>query len=420
MRALDLARSVDEGDLSPSTLATFVIEAVADRDGAIGAFAHFDPGALELAARAARPGELFGVPIGVKDIIDTADWPTEYGSALYAGHRPKADAAIITMARRAGGVVAGKTVTTEFAFLQPGKTRNPHDGARTPGGSSSGSAAAVAAGLVPLALGTQTAGSVLRPASYCGVAAIKPSFRLLPTVGVKTAAWTLDTLGLFGARVEDIAFGLAALTKRNLRVDGVDFGHPTFGLLRQDFAGPPDGESEAALEAARKAIENQGGRIVSFEAPAEWAAAHAAQPTLMAHEIALALGHEHAEHRAGLSDVLLGLLDHGAAIDPESYDEARRTAHRARRATRAAFEGCDALLTFAAPGIAPGLDSTGDPRFNRLFTMLGTPAVAVPGYNDPASGMPVGVQVVGAFGDDHRALAAAAFAEKALRLRVGA
>src|SRR5437879_5989210 len=213
LSALDLARRVETGALSPRDVVDLCAKGIALRDGAIGAFAALD---LEAARRNAEPPlartPLRGLPLGIKDIFDTVDFPTAYGSPIYAGHQPRADAAMVMLVRRAGGIVLGKTVTTEFASLQPAATRNPHNPAHTPGGSSSGSAAAVAAGMVPIALGSQTGGSVIRPAAFCGVAGYKPSFRMLPTVGMKCFAWSLDTVGLFAAGVADIALAAATIT----------------------------------------------------------------------------------------------------------------------------------------------------------------------------------------------------------------
>ena len=222
LSALELARRIEAGALSPRAVVELCAEAVATHESEIGAFAALD---LDAARRRVEqqqlaPLPLHGLPVGIKDIFDTADLPTAYGSAIYAGHRPKADAAMVMLIRRAGGLVLGKTVTTEFASLEPAGTRNPRNPAHTPGGSSSGSAAAVAAGMLPLALGSQTGGSVIRPAAFCGVAGFKPSYRLLPTVGMKCFSWSLDTVGLFGASVPDVAFAAAAMSGRDLRVDG--------------------------------------------------------------------------------------------------------------------------------------------------------------------------------------------------------
>src|SRR5438552_13794798 len=223
LSALDLARRVEAGELTPEGVIDLCAAAIAAREEDVGAFTYL---AIDKARAVARkdPGRLRalplrGLPVGLKDIYDTADMPTEYGSAAYKGHQPASDASTVAMLRRAGSIILGKTVTTEFAHQQTGKTRNPHNLEHTPGGSSSGSAAAVAAGMVPVATGSQTAGSVIRPAAYCGVAAFKPSFRLMPTIGMKAFSWSLDTVGVFGAGVEDVAFAAAAVTGRDLRID---------------------------------------------------------------------------------------------------------------------------------------------------------------------------------------------------------
>src|SRR5580693_60756 len=221
LSALDLARRIDAGELTPRAVVDMCAEAIAAREKEIGAFVVLDMVAARRAADdpkiAATP--LHGLPVGIKDIFDTADFPTQYGSPIYSGFQPRADAAAVALTRRAGGIILGKTVTTEFATMVPGKTRNPHNLEHTPGGSSSGSAAAVAAGMVPMAFGTQTAGSVIRPAAFCGVAGFKPSYRLIPMVGAKDVAWHLDTGGLFGAGVADVAFVAGAILARDLRVD---------------------------------------------------------------------------------------------------------------------------------------------------------------------------------------------------------
>ncbi|MCC8968761.1 amidase, partial [Bradyrhizobium sp. Pear76] len=205
----DLQRRIESGELSADVAITQTRDAIAAQEKTIGAFVRLDE-----KARAQQAGPLRGIAVGIKDIIDTADFPTEMGAAIYRGHQPRADAPVVMALKQAGATIVGKTTTTAFAANDPTPTLNPRNHAHTPGGSSSGSAAAVAAGMIPLALGTQTGGSVIRPASFCGVAAIKPSYRLLPTVGVKCFSWTLDTVGLFGAGVRDVALGLAAMTRR--------------------------------------------------------------------------------------------------------------------------------------------------------------------------------------------------------------
>lgn len=414
MRALDLAQAVEEGDITPAALVELCAERARESEH-LNLFAHLDLERARVHAQAC-PGDdgLFGLPLGIKDIIDTAHLPTQYGSALYKGHKPKADATIVAQAEMAQGIVLGKTVTTEFAYLQPSPTLNPHDVTRTPGGSSSGSAAAVAAGVVPLALGTQTGGSVIRPASFCGVAAIKPSYRLLPVQGVKPFAPLLDTLGLFAARVVDLAFALSVLAARPLRVDGQDFGTPTIGVARQPFAGVAEPEAEAALQTAIHALEKAGAKVVEAEFGPLAAQGFAAHKLINDYEGAQSLLHEWRFQRDRLSPILRAALDAGVATSAEAFDAARGAAMRARREVQGLMEPFDALLTYSAPGHPPTPETTGDARFNKLITLLGLPAVNVP-VPQGAGNLPMGVQVVAPFGDDLRALAVAALLEAALQ-----
>lgn len=412
--ALELAKDIEAGRLTPGKLLETCLEAIAAREGEIKAFAALDAaGARKKVAGLAGKGGLFGLPVGIKDIIDTARLPTRHGSPLYEDNQPRADAAVVVQIEDAGGLVIGKTVTTEFAFLNPAPTFNPHHAGRTPGGSSSGSAAGVAAGFFPLALGTQTGGSVIRPASFCGVAAMKPSYRLLPMTGVKPFAPLLDTLGLFGARVVDVAFGLAAITGRDLRVDDRDFGVPHVGISRFSFLGAAETGGIAAFDRAVQALTAAGARVTALETPEIFKEAQAAHGVINAYEAGQALGFEHRHHGAALSPILRATLDQGHAIAPEAYDKARGIAHQARKAARDFLGPVDVFLTYSAPGAAPTRETTGDPRFNKLVTLLGLPAVNVPVFKDE-DGLPVGIQVVGAFGKDQRTLAAAAFLEAAL------
>ncbi|MFN5485808.1 MAG: amidase family protein, partial [Bradyrhizobium sp.] len=244
----DFQARIEQGALLPDAAIGQSLEAIRAQDNAIGAFVRHDP-----RARAQTAGPLRGIAVGIKDIIDTADFPTEMGAAIYRGHQPRADAPVVMALKQAGATIIGKTTTTAFAANDPTATVNPRNHAHTPGGSSSGSAAAVAAGMVSLALGTQTGGSVIRPASFCGVAAIKPSYRLLPTVGVKCFSWTLDTVGLFGAGVRDVALGLAAMTKRTDLVVPSAVPAPRIGMVTQAFAGAPEPSGAEALQRAARA-----------------------------------------------------------------------------------------------------------------------------------------------------------------------
>ena len=411
LSVLTLLRDLEAGDLSLDRLYAGLAETITAREGTVQAFKQLalDAAAGEAPGRATAP--LAGLPFGVKDIYDTADLPAEYGSPIYAGWRPKADAAVVTMTRRAGGVVAGKTRTTEFAYLTPTVTTNPRDPARTPGGSSSGSAAAVAAGFVPFAFGTQTAGSMIRPGAFCGVAAVKPSFRLLPTVGIKTFSWHFDTVGLFAAGVADAAFVLAAISGRDLRVDGSDPGAPRIGVLRGHLIEHASDDMRNALDRAATLAAAAGAVVVDVRPADIFKAAQAAHQVINDREGSEALAWELETRPDALSPGLRAALERGRDTTPAAYDEARSTANLARRRMGDLFNGVDVLLTPSAPGVAPeGLSATGDPVFNKLWTLLGTPAVNVPGLADPAV-LPLGLQVVGPFGEDRSTLAAAAWLE---------
>jgi Asp-tRNA(Asn)/Glu-tRNA(Gln) amidotransferase A subunit family amidase len=404
---LDIRARIADGTLSPAGAIRAARERIAGRDPAIGAV-------LRIAPEAAAPesGPLAGIAVGIKDIIDTSDMATEFGSSIYAGWRPRADAAIVSRLRALGAVPLAKTATTAFAGLDPAATVNPRDPGHTPGGSSSGSAAAVAAGMLPLALGTQTGGSVIRPAAFCGVAAIKPSFRLLPTVGVKTFSWALDTVGLFGASVADIAHALALVAERPA-IEASAPERPRLALCVQDFAGSPDADALAALDRAARAAERAGASVRDLVLPEPFARAWAAHPTVQDFEARQALAWEYAEHRDALPPALRGQLDRAQDLTAPDYDAARREAHRARRLLKDLFSDIDAILTVSSVGRAPrGLGSTGDARFNRLWTLMGVPCVNVP---VPGDGLPLGVQVIARFGDDGRALAVARMIEGALR-----
>ena len=252
----DLQRRIDAGDLSADAAIAQSLEAINAHEKSIGAFVCHDPN-----ARAQSAGPLRGIAVGIKDIMDTADFPTEMGSPIYRGHRSRGDAAVVMLLKQAGATIVGKTTTTAFASSDPTPTLNPHNHGHTPGGSSSGSAAAVGAGMIPLALGTQTGGSVIRPASFCGVAAIKPSYRLLPTVGVKCYSWTLDTVGLFAAGVDDVARGLSAMTGRPELLLPSGIPTPRIGIVTQDFADAPEAAGAEALRVATKAAERAGASV---------------------------------------------------------------------------------------------------------------------------------------------------------------
>src|SRR6185436_9812909 len=286
--AKQAARLIERGELSAQALVRSCLERIEAREPQVKAWTH-----LSKASPQEAVAPLHGVPVGVKDIFDTADMPTEYGSPIYAGHRPRADAAVVTLITQAGGIALGKTVTTEFAHTDPGKTRNPHNPEHTPGGSSSGSAAAVAAGFVPIATGSQTGGSVIRPASYCGVAGFKPSFRLLPTLGMKCVSWHLDTAGLFAASVADVAFAASVIGERDLRVDQRAPMSPRIGVLRQQPWPSASDDMAAALDMAARAASSAMARVKDVLLPPVLSAAFRAHATIQAYEAARSLAFEY-------------------------------------------------------------------------------------------------------------------------------
>ncbi|MEM5457444.1 amidase [Paraburkholderia phytofirmans] len=371
-----------------------------------------------LTAAAGATGPLAGMPIAVKDIFDTSGLLTCYGSPIYKGHQPKSDAAIVTLLRRNGGIVIGKTVTSEFAYMNPPVTRNPCDLARTPGGSSSGSAAAVAAGIVPFAIGSQTGGSTIRPASFCGIAGYKPTLGMLPTVGMKCFSWSLDTVGLFGAGARDVAYLAQVLSGHQLAVDDVS-ANPVFGVPDSYPWTEPSANASTALDTAVRAIEQAGGRVRRVRFAPWMADLVAAHNTIQSYESYRALGFEYDHHRADLSPLLAGFLERAARVDTTSYAKACVLAEQAKTRLAGLFDGMTGLLTPSAPDEAPdGLASTGDPAFNRNWTLLGCPCVNVPGLKGTRGG-PIGVQVICRPWDDARCLEAAAFVEQAIAASVG-
>lgn len=386
-------------------------------DAALHAFSALpdDDRASEQQSNAAA-GPLRGRWVAVKDIFDTADLPTGYGSPLYAGHRPATDAALIGIIRRAGGVVIGKSVTTEFAFLEPAATRNPAAPGCTPGGSSAGSAAAVAAGLVPLAVGSQTGGSTIRPASYCGVVGFKPTFALLPTAGMKCFSWSLDTVGLFARSVDEVRGFAHALSGG--RIASTPQRHPAEWVIGVPDAYPWGELSPSAREAMARgaaALRAAGAKVVPCALPAWVADAFTMHDTVQGWEAVRALAHEVQHGREQLSALLRDYLDASLRISDEAYASAQVRAASARAACREWLAGIDVLLTPSAPDEPPeGYASTGVSTFNRAWTLLGTPCVGVPGCIG-FNGRPMGLQLIAAPGADALCLAAGALLERALR-----
>ena len=416
-----VARAIAAGTLTSEAAVAACLARIAEREDTVGAWEHLDPeGALAQARaldRMPAQGPLHGVPLGVKDIIDTAEMPTGYGSPIYAGHRPAWDAACVAMARRAGAVVLGKTVSTEFAYFRPGRTANPLDPARTPGGSSSGSAAAVADGMVPAAFATQTAGSITRPAAFCGVVGYKPSFATIPRGGVRPFSDTLDTVGVIARSVEDAALVASAAAGRPDLAALPDLGRPPrIGLCRTAEWPAAEPATIAIFEETAARLGATGAREVVL--PPDFAGLADAQLAIMAAEAARQFAHERRVCPDRLSPRLADVLKEGDAIPAARVAEARALAERCRRQLPEAMGDLDILLVPSTRGEAPvGLGATGDPVFCRAWTLLHVPTVHLP-LGHGSAGMPVGLQAVGRFGDDARVLAAAAWLlERAPALR---
>lgn len=414
LSARDLAARVSRRELTAEAVTRAYIEQIQSCEPSVKAWQFFDADmALQSACALDRHGHsssapLQGVPVGVKDLMDTVDMPTAYGSPIYAGHRPKFDAACVAACRDAGMVVLGKTVTTEFATFQPGVTCNPRapaDAPRTPGGSSSGSAAAVAANMVPLAFGTQTAGSIVRPAAYCGVIGYKPTHGTLPLAGVKPLAPSLDTVGAFARSVDDAAFFVGALTRVNL--DPQRQSALRVGICHTPHWDLASGDARRVLEHSARQFEKAGAHVHDLVLPASCDALTQAQIQIMAYEAAAAFAPERQRQTEKFSPAFAQLLALGQSLNGADFAAAQLLAMAARRALDAVFESVDVLLAPSAEGEAPaGLGATGNPIFNRLWTLLGNPCVHVPAGTG-AHGMPVGVTVIGPRWADALTLSAA-------------
>lgn len=424
MSAIDQAVLLADGSLGAADLLAATLARIEAEDAKLGAFtALLDlPTALEqLKQRQTNGiGPLQGMPVAVKDIFDTADLPTRYGSALYsdgstAEQTPKLDAAMIGAIRRAGGVVIGKTSTTEFAFLNPTQTLNPNAPGRTPGGSSAGSAAAVAAGLVPFAVGTQTGGSVIRPASYCGVTGFKPSFGLLPTPGIKCFSWSLDTVGLFAKSVRDVAWFAGAVSGFALALDDSPAKPWRVAVPVSYPWGPVSPSGQLAMNTATAALRARGAEVITFTLPTWMKDVFDAQDVIQGFEVWRTMARDIDANPQAFSAVLRDYLMAASHVSAAAYEAAQQTAHTARAACTDWFSQFDVLMTPSAPDEAPlGYASTGASTFNRAWTLLGLPCVNVVGAVG-VTGNPMGVQIIGAPRADKQCLAAADFAERALQ-----
>jgi Asp-tRNA(Asn)/Glu-tRNA(Gln) amidotransferase A subunit family amidase len=415
-----LAQQVAQRTLSAEAVVRAYIERIDAQEAAVHAWQYFDAAQALGAARrldaAGASGPLAGVPVGVKDVMDTADMPTTYGSPIYAAHHPATDAAAVAAVRAAGGIVLGKTVTTEFATFKPGPTVNPRSlglsELHTPGGSSSGSAAAVAAGMVPVAFGTQTAASIVRPASFCGIVGYKPTFGTLSTAGVKPLSPSLDTLGVLTRSVDDAAFFVGILARREFVMEG---SRPLrVGVCSTPHWDAATPSSRQALSDAARLLEAGGAMIADAVLPPACDHLANAQSEIMSYEAALAYVPEYQVHLSDLSEPFRTVIAAGASLGGARYAVLQQQAEQGRHALAALFDRFDVLLAPSAPGEAPaGLVSTGDPIFSRMWTLLGNPCVNVPVGTGPA-GLPLGVTVIGPRWRDDVALAAAALLEQAV------
>lgn len=405
----DLLGLLRSGELGVVELVTACLEAIEAWEEQLRAWVHLDPDHAMAQARrldalpADERGPLHGVPVGIKDIIDTADLPTSYGSPIYAGHRPSEDAAAVARLRAAGAVILGKTVTTEFALFQAGATTNPHDPSRTPGGSSSGSAAAVAAGTVPLAVGTQTAGSVVRPASFCGVVGVKPTYGRVAATGVKECSRSLDTVGTFTRDVAGAASVLSVLAGSEVEPVATEPVRVGFTRTHEWPYLPPEIRTRIEQAVQRIAADHD---VVDVTLPDEFAGLIEAQKCIMLVEATQALAVEREQHRGQLSAALREVL---AVGDRQTWAYGAALAHvqRCRDALAEVFAPVDVLVAPSVLGEAPPLEQgTGDPLLCRAWTALGTPTIALPGLIGPA-GLPLGIQVIAGPGRDDLALEAA-------------
>jgi aspartyl-tRNA(Asn)/glutamyl-tRNA(Gln) amidotransferase subunit A len=435
LTALELRDRLARGALRAVDLAKACITQIEAREPEVHAWAWLDSdhvmgqaSRLDAYRASGRPiGPLHGLPVGIKDIIDTAKIPTENGTELDAGRVPGRNAVVVSRLQQAGAIIMGKTVTTELAFFGPGKTRNPHDPSRTPGGSSSGSAAAVAARMVPLAVGTQTAGSVIRPAAFCGVTGFKPTFGSIGRTGILTQAPSLDTVGVFAHSPEDAALLAEALfgydpadpatselpPPRLLQTALSDPPvTPALGLLRPPDWQQADEQTKAGFIELRERL---GPLCHEFELPAAFAAANRRREQIQFAEMAKSYRAYTERGPEKLSEKLRAALEDGRTVSALDYLEALDMQKVYQGVLEEAFHSLDAIITYAAPGAAPaGLESTGSPVFNGLWTLCGLPALTLP-LLASGEGLPIGVQLIGRRHEDGRLLRTAAWLVRHLR-----
>jgi Asp-tRNA(Asn)/Glu-tRNA(Gln) amidotransferase A subunit family amidase len=419
LTATEIARQIDSGKLTAEAVIHAHLERIDSRDADVLAWSHLArEAALDRARvldRGPRKGLLHGVPMGVKDIIDSFGQPTTYGSPIYKKHQPLADAATVALARDAGAILLGKTVTTEFANRHPGSTRNPHNLAHTPGGSSSGSAAAVADFQVTLATGTQTGGSVIRPGAFCGIVAYKPTYGHFPPAGMKANTEWLDTIGAYARSVEDIALFRAALMAIPHRPIARLETPPRIAVCFTPHKDELQPEAIAAVEDAAKALAKVGAQVREIDLPGPAAELREGQKTLSAFDGPRAAADEVRRFYGLLSKSFQDdKVEAGGKLDYAAWVAARKLGEQGRAAVDALFADIDVILTPPAKGEAPlGLERTGDATFNLLWTYLWMPCVTLPVTRGP-SGLPVGIQLVGRQHEDTTLLDIAAWVRGAL------
>ena len=417
--AHELARLIREGSTTPSAVMAAHLARIEAREGVIGAFQFLDAErAMERAGAADRlpaRGPLHGVPFVIKDIIDTHDMPTGWGFEAYREHYPGRTAACVQAFLDAGAIPVGKTVTTEFAYFRPGKTANPHNPDHTPGGSSSGSAAAVSDFMAPLAFGSQTAGSLIRPAAYCGVAAFKPTFGSFDLSGVMELSSSLDTLGIMARDPYDLMLARAVLTGTE-PPNPPEFGEalPRVGLMRGPHWQEGDIEMRDTCLRALECLADTGTETLEIAHPPLFSKLTSAQETVMAYEAAGARSDEFDSYGDKISPQFAALIEVGRAVDEAAVSEALETRDSANAMFDQLFRDVDALLVPSAAGAAPeGLDATGDPLFSRMWNLLGVPCVAIPA-GQSGDGLPLGIQLIAPRFSDARLLDVADFTHRAL------
>lgn len=400
LTATEIVSRITAGKTTAEAVARDCLDYIAQREPAVQAWQFLDPELVLQQARAldrgTTRGPLQGVPVGIKDIIDTADMPTEYGTPIHAGHRPHMDAACVALTRRAGGLIMGKTVTTEFANRHPGKTMHPMDPARTPGGSSSGSAAAVGDRMIPLAVGTQTTGSTIRPAAYNGCVGYRPTWGDLRLAGVMEAAGSLDTLGLIARSVDDIALYrnvLAGVPTEALSVEPCK--PPRVGVCRTQFWNDTDAATKTAIESCAAAMAKAGAKVTDLTLPASFDPIEEIHQRISSFEFARNRAWEINHHYERISKTLReNRLKHGLAYSFEQYRDARAQGEKLRLQLDDIFRDYDVILTPSAPGEPPvGLNATGSAAFSSIWTVCHNPSMTLPLFSGPNK-LPIGVQLI--------------------------